>query len=168
MLPLFRERGRHARSTPFSSNRPLLPSPAPSRLRGMLIPAALILTNISPLPGDDRGKIQKRLEKWRRRRGGGRRTKERNNLLALVRRRKDIKVENRAKKKTKEHGITPEGFSSPPWRQLRLSPYCLPLPLFVLPLFLPLLSSFHTLCSSYTTVSRILSLTVVFGRLVGL
>lgn len=83
MLPLFRERGRHARTPPGSPlARPTIatttlpfPPPAtrvplqstPSRLRGMLIPGALILTNISLVPGDDRGVAEKTRAKMKKR-----------------------------------------------------------------------------------------------------
>lgn len=80
MLPLFRERGRHARIPLGPLARPTIattlpPPPAtrapsqstPSRLRGMLIPGALILTNISLVPGDDRGVAEKTRAKMKKR-----------------------------------------------------------------------------------------------------
>lgn len=83
MLPLFRERGRHARTPSPSPGPPRStshhyhpPSPpatrapsqsTPSRLRGMLIPGALILTNISLVPGDDRGVAEKTRAKMKKR-----------------------------------------------------------------------------------------------------
>lgn len=124
---------------PFRPTGPLPPSP-PSRLRGMLIPGALILTNISPVPGDDRGRFRKD-GRWRRR--TNQRTYKPRPSEGEREREKGERRGLSAKKKTKEQNPPKARRSLPPWYVF--PSYC---PSFSLCSHLSFL--FATLCSSYT------------------
>lgn len=133
----------------------------------MLIPGALILTNISPVPGDDRGRSRKG---GRRRRRTNRRTNE---PPLSEGKRQGMKTQRDRGLREEEEDEETEPLkarrSSPPWRQLPLSVLSsfflsFLLSLFVrISVFLSFLLPVHTRQFVYNA-SRILRPTVVFGR----